>query len=149
MQSIFEPAAANRIIDRIDKLQDGAPGQWGKMSVSQMLLHCQQPVKVALGELQLKHSFIGKLFGKMAKKSLLKNEPFKKNLPTAPEFRVKSQPAFNQEKQALKSLVQRLQAADQDAIAARVHPFFGKMNAAEWGVLNWKHLDHHLLQFGV
>ena len=71
MQSIFEPAACHTILERIDKLQDGTPGQWGKMSVSQMLLHCQQPVKVALGEIQLKHSFLGKLFGGMAKKSLL------------------------------------------------------------------------------
>lgn len=149
MQSIFEPAAANSIIERIDKLQDGAPGQWGKMSVSQMLRHCQQPVKVALGELQLKHSLIGKLFGKMAKRSFLKTGSFKKNLPTAPEFLVKDQPVFDQEKQQLKSLVQRLLTANQQAIADRVHPFFGKMNAEEWGVLNWKHLDHHLQQFGA
>ena len=149
MQSIFQPADCKALLDRIDKLQDGAPGQWGKMTVAQMLRHCQQPVKVALGELQLKHSLIGKLFGKMAKRSFLKNETFKKNLPTAPEFLVKTQPVFDHEKQQLKSLVQQLLTADQNAIAARVHPFFGKMNAAEWGVLNWKHLDHHLQQFGA
>ena len=149
MASIFEPTACNTLLERINKLQDGAPGQWGKMTVAQMLRHCQQPLKVALGELQLKHSLIGKLFGKMAKKSFLKNEIFKKNLPTAPEFLVKTQPVFEQEKQQLKSLVQRLLAADQNAIAARVHPFFGKMNAEEWGILNWKHLDHHLQQFGA
>ena len=119
------------------------------MTVAQMLLHCQQPVKVALGELQLKHSLIGKLFGKMAKRSFLKNETFKKNLPTAPEFLVKDQPAFDKEKQQLKSLVERLLTANQQAISARVHPFFGKMTAEEWGVLNWKHLDHHLQQFGA
>jgi hypothetical protein len=149
MQSIFEPAACYALLERIYKLEDGATGQWGKMIVSQMLLHCQQPVKVALGELQLKHSLIGKLFGKMAKKSFLKNETFKKNPPTAPEFLVKTQPAFDREKQQLKSLVQRLLTADQKAVAARVHPFFGKMNAEEWGELKWIHLDHHLQQFSA
>ncbi len=149
MQSVFDAADCKALLERIDKLQDGAPGQWGKMTVAQMLRHCQQPVKVALGELQLKHSLIGKLFGKMAKRSFLKNETFKKNLPTAPEFLVKTQPVFEQEKQQLTSLVQRLMTADQNAIAARVHPFFGKMNAEEWGILNWKHLDHHLQQFGA
>jgi Protein of unknown function (DUF1569) len=149
MQSIFEPAAFHAILERIDKLQDGAPGQWGKMSVSQMLLHCQQPVKVALGEIQLKHSFLGKLFGGMAKRSLMQDKPFRKNLPTAPEFLVKTQPAFDHEKQQLKSLVKRLHSTDKHAIAAIVHPFFGKMTAEEWGLLNWKHLDHHLQQFGA
>jgi Protein of unknown function (DUF1569) len=149
MQNIFNPADAQQLLQRIDQLQDGVQGQWGKMTVSQMLLHCQQPVKVSLGDLQLKHSLIGKLFGKMAKKNFLQSQAFKKNLPTAPEFKVKNQPAFEQEKQQLKLLVKRLMTADQNAISARVHPFFGKMTAEEWGILNWKHLDHHLQQFGV
>ena len=63
MQSVFDAADCKALLERIDNLQDGAPGQWGKMTVAQMLRHCQQPVKVALGELQLKHSLIGKLFG--------------------------------------------------------------------------------------
>jgi hypothetical protein len=30
-----------------------------------------------------------------------------------------------------------------------VHPMFGKMTADQWGRSMWKHLDHHLRQFGV
>lgn len=29
------------------------------------------------------------------------------------------------------------------------HPFFGKMSAREWGLIGYKHTDHHLRQFGV
>lgn len=149
MQSIFEPVASAAILDRLEKLQPAAPAQWGKMTVSQMLAHCQQPVLVAMGEKKLKQSFLGLLFGKVAKKSLLKEKPFPKSLPTAPEFLVKSECHFEEEKQRLKQLVQRLATADISSLAAIPHPFFGKMTAAEWGQLNWKHLDHHLKQFGA
>ena len=29
------------------------------------------------------------------------------------------------------------------------HPVFGKMSPTDWGVLGYKHIDHHLKQFGV
>ena len=86
MENIFEPAAASAILQRLEKLQPGIPPQWGKMSVSQMLAHCQAPIAVGLGEKQLKQSFMGILFGRIAKKQLLKDAPFKKNLPTDPSF---------------------------------------------------------------
>ena len=149
MQSIFEASASAAILDRLGKLQPAAPAQWGKMTVSQMLAHCQHPVLVALGDKKLKQSFIGMLFGSIAKKSLLKEKPFPKSLPTAPEFLVKDERRFNEEKQKLQQLVQRLATTDTSSLAAIPHPFFGKMTAAEWGQLNWKHLDHHLKQFGA
>jgi hypothetical protein len=114
-----------------------------------MITLCESPLKVALGEMPLKQSLICLLFGKIAKKQLLKPEPFKKNLPTAPEFVVKNTPDFDAEKQKLKSLIQRFSTTDKTLIIARPHPFFGKMTGEEWGVLQWKHLDHHLRQFGA
>ena len=32
---------------------------------------------------------------------------------------------------------------------AKEHPFFGPLTSAEWDRLQWKHLDHHLRQFGA
>lgn len=29
------------------------------------------------------------------------------------------------------------------------HPFFGKLTSEQWGKGIYKHLDHHLKQFGV
>ena len=118
------------------------------MSVSQMLLHCQKPLDVAEGKLELKRNIIGFLFGKMAKKSFLQNEDFKKNMPTDKGFIIKSSPEFEKEKEVLCDQIARFGAMGPTIIANSKHPFFGEMTEEEWGVLQYKHLDHHLKQFG-
>lgn len=149
MTNLFEVEAVNGMQARINNLQPGTKGLWGKMNVSQMLAHCHAPLQVALGEKQLKRRLIGILFGNMARKQMLKPGDFKKNLPTDPGFLVKDNPDFDKVKNELQTLIQRFSNTDPESIASRAHPFFGKMKAEEWGLLQWKHLDHHLKQFGV
>ncbi|MDB5230623.1 MAG: hypothetical protein JWN76_1428 [Chitinophagaceae bacterium] len=148
-KNLFEPGVADEILNRVSNLSADTKPLWGKMSVAQMVAHCQAPTEIALGDKKLKKSFIGFLFGKIAKKQLLEEKPFKKSLPTAPEFVVKNERKFEQEKQKLETLIHRLVIADKDLIASHIHPFFGKMTAEQWGILNYKHLDHHLRQFGA
>ncbi|HCN83736.1 MAG TPA: hypothetical protein DIT07_08950 [Sphingobacteriaceae bacterium] len=116
------------------------------MSVAQMATHCQRPLQVAYGELNLKRGLVGLLFGGFAKKSLMKDQPFDKGLPTHPRFVVKDDRNFQQEKDTLLALVSRFSP---DVLTKDPHPFFGKMTQEEWDTLQWKHLDHHLRQFGV
>ena len=148
MPSLFQPQDRQEILNRIQKLNPDAIAEWGKMDVKKMLRHCQAPLQVALGELKLKQGLIGLLFGKMAKKSLLKPEPFKRDLPTAPQFKVGDIPLeFENEKQKLISLIKQFGEAGPQNDRGK-HPFFGTMNENEWDQLQWKHLDHHLRQFG-
>jgi Protein of unknown function (DUF1569) len=150
MENIFEPSVAENIISRIGKLQAGTVPLWGKMNAAQMMAHCQVPIKVGLGEANIKQSFIGFLFGRMAKKAFLKDIPFKKNLPTDKSFIMADEKDFELEKQQLTNLIRRFGDKESASILnTRVHPFFGKMTVNEWGLLSWKHLDHHLQQFGV
>jgi len=149
MESIFEPRSSASILRRIEKLQPGAVAQWGKMNVSQMLAHCQVPLQVGLGERQLKQNLVGKLFGRIAKKQMLQATPIKKNLPTDASFVVKDDRNFEKEKELLKTWVQRFAEADAATMAQHRHPFFGLKTPDEWGILTWKHLDHHLRQFGA
>ena len=79
----------------------------------------------------------------------MKDETFKKNLPTDPSFVVKDERDFSKEQQKLQILINRFAQADPNAVSAKKHPFFGKMTSDEWGNLGYKHLDHHLKQFGV
>lgn len=114
-----------------------------------MLAHCRQPLRVALGDLELKRSLIGVLFGRMAKKKLLDPAPWKAGMPTAPEFKVADERDFATEKAALLALVQRFGEGGPHAITRRPHPFFGPLTTDEWQTLQWRHVDHHLRQFGV
>ncbi|MFV8346303.1 DUF1569 domain-containing protein [Flavobacterium sp. ZB4P13] len=148
MKNIFDKKDNQELIERVQKLTSASKSTWGEMSVSQMVLHCQKPLDVAEGKLELKRNIIGFLFGKMAKRSFLQNEYFKKNLPTDKGFIIKSSPDFEKEKEVLCSQIARFGAMGPTIIANSRHPFFGEMTEEEWGILQYKHLDHHLKQFG-
>lgn len=149
MKSIFIPGDKNEIIDRINMLTPESKNLWGKMNVSQMLAHCKQPLRVAIGELELKKGLMGILFGSWAKKKLLSPGDFEHNLPTDKSFIIKDERRFETEKSALIALINKISAGGEAGITKKPHPFFGVLTTREWDVLQVKHLDHHLRQFGV
>ena len=137
------------LCERINSLSPSSGRLWGKMSVSQMLAHCQRPFAVALGLDNSKRGIASYLFGSMAKRSFLGTNEFKKNLPTAPGFKIKHEPEFEVERSKLLDDIHQFVKIDKATLAAKVHPFFGPMSDSEWYELMYKHLDHHLKQFGV
>ncbi len=149
MKSVFNAADNAEFIERINKLTPSSTALWGKMNVSQILAHCQPFIRLAIGDLELKRAFIGILFGKMAKKKILNDEPLDRNLPTLKQARMTGKKDFDEEKAALITLVKRMQKARPDGLVKHQHPFFGELTPEEWDKLNTKHLDHHLRQFGA
>jgi uncharacterized protein DUF1569 len=148
MENIFDKSGNTELLQRIEKLTPESKPLWGKMNVCQMVAHCQKPLDVAEGNHKIKRGLFAMLFGKMAKKGFLNGE-IKKNLPTAPSFKVTDTPEFATEWQVLKQLVLKFGEKGPEVIAEKKHPFFGEMTDEEWGVLQYKHLDHHLKQFDV
>lgn len=149
MQSLFSASYNDGIIERINKLTVSSRPTWGKMNVGQMLTHCQQPLLVGTGELTLKRSLIGYLFGKIMKKKFLGGKKFDKNLPTDKSFIIIDKREFEIEKEKLIALIKAYKSQGAAVVKNESHPFFGKMSPDEWALLSWKHLDHHLTQFGV
>jgi hypothetical protein len=148
MSSLLDPTDTQQIIERVNKLELSSKAEWGKMNVEQMLAHCQVPMRVAFGETKLKRGLIGMLFGKMAKKKMISANVFTRNLPTDPNFLIKRPVNFAEEKQKLISLIERFNQHPEQ-VSTAPHPFFGQLSLEEWDTLGWKHLDHHLRQFGV
>jgi hypothetical protein len=149
MPSIFDHAHADHLVERIARLTPDSKAQWGKMFVDQMLAHCQQPLRVAVGELKLKRSFIGVLIGPTAKKKLSTDKPWDKNMPTDKNFIILDRRKFEDERRKLTELVRRFSAGGPESLSKAPHPFFGKLTTQEWDALMRNHLDHHLRQFGV
>ncbi|MBA2611957.1 MAG: DUF1569 domain-containing protein [Bacteroidetes bacterium] len=150
MESLFKPETTQKFIERINRLTPQAKAEWGKMDVAQMLTHCQKPLEIASGELVPKVSPIIKLlFGKSAKRSILRDPQFKKNIPTFAEAKIVDQRVFDTEKKKLIEYVESFQKKGPKGITKAAHPFFGPMTIEEWDALQTKHLDHHLRQFGV
>ena len=146
--NLFEPTAAQQIVSRLQNVSAASPAQWGKMNAAQMMAHCRTGFQVYFGEMKLKRSLIGFMFGKMAKKKILSDKPWSHNMPTAPQFKIASEKDFATEKEKLLADVNRF-IKEGNTASITVHPFFGKMTAHEYGTLMGNHLNHHLKQFGV
>lgn len=146
MKSLFDPTAHQEIKNRITALSKDSTPTWGKMNVGQMLTHCQFPLKVGLSDKprRYKWNIVGFLF----KKSLYNDKPWKKGLPTAKVAKITDERDFEQEQTTLLSMVDAFHEKRTQE-EWQPHPMFGKFTPEQWGKLEYKHLDHHLTQFGV
>ncbi len=150
MKSIFNDQDKNELLTRIKQLSPGNPALWGKMNVNQMLTHCVQGLKMPTGEIKPRRvPFPINIIGRLLKNKVLGAGDFRKNSPTAPELKISDTKDFEKEKMRLIAAVNELYAMGEGGIKQEAHPFFGKMTQKEWGILNYKHLDHHLRQFGA
>ena len=150
MNNLFAPADRKQIADRLAALQPGATRQWGKMNVAQMCAHCAIALEVAAGDVRKTQAFIGKVLAPFVKGTYLRGtDPLSKNSPTDPTYVVSDPRDFAKEKARLLAVANRFCDAGPAASDGRVHSFFGRMTGEEWGVLMYKHLDHHLRQFGA
>jgi len=146
MKTILDKATRNELISRINMLAENSQPVWGQMTVAQMMRHCAMWDEMAQGKTKYKQSLLGKLFGKMALKDMLKEGPAKRNLPTVPSFKIAEEPNFAEEKKKWIELLE--QYADYSTLGW-IHPFFGMMNKEQTGYIVYKHVDHHLRQFGA
>jgi hypothetical protein len=147
IKNLFDPEVKQEIINRIQKLTPETKQRWGKMNVSQMLAHVQLPIRIAFGTHRPKGSFLLRLIGPLFKSKLWDENPYKQSLPTDPTFVMTGlEKDFEKEKAALLDLVNRFNETN---IVKEQHPVFGKITRHNWSKATWKHLDHHLRQFGV
>ena len=150
MKSLYEPAAAEEIKSRLNAMGAASERQWGKMTPAQMLAHCANAMESATGDSNPPRVMIGRFLGPIAKAMVInKDRPFKKNSPTAPNLMISDQRQFDVEKQRLTEIMDRFISGGPSACTDRPHQFFGKLTPEEWGRLMYKHLDHHLRQFGA
>ena len=145
MKTIFDKTTRAELINRINTLNENSTAQWGKMNVYQMLKHCTLWEEMILGKEKYKRAFIGRLFGKMALKNVLKDEkPLQRNTPTIPELKISGNGNVSTQKTAW---VARIDEYEHFSNLDFVHPFFGKMTKEQIGYMVYKHIDHHLRQF--
>lgn len=147
MQSFFTETTYKDLHHRLDKISTDRPALWGTMNAAQMFKHCQQPIKTALGKdtTPMKSNWLVKF---LFKKMMYSPKPFKKNVPTPKKFRMTADYDFNSEKEKLNQWMQELWS-DRNNEDRPEHPVFGHFTKEQWGILQWKHLDHHFRQFGV
>jgi Protein of unknown function (DUF1569) len=149
MPSLFVPADRVELLDRLEKLQRDATRQWGKMSSSQALAHCSAALEAGTGDKPRKQALIGKVFAPLVRKRLLGDRPMPRNSPTDPAFVVTDERDFAAERGRLTSLIDRFCELGPSNAGDQTHSFFGRLTGEEWGRVMYKHIDHHLRQFGA
>ena len=151
LPSIYLPANTQVLLDRIDCLSPLSTPLWGKMSVSQMLAHCAITYKEILSEKPPKKApWIMRLAaGLFFKRSLTGDKPMARNLPTGKALVITDEPEFMRVRDNLKDVIQRAHGLGEQHFEGLESGLFGKLSAQQWSNMLYKHLDHHLRQFGV
>lgn len=150
MPTIFDPDSAKAIQSRIDRLALDARPLWGGMSAGQMVCHLTDSCKVALGETPttLKPGILSNRFVRWLIISVFPLPRGKAK--TKPEFLLTRPADWEADRQVFRQYLDRVLIKGQDSQAKwNVHPSFGVMGTAQYGKLMYKHMDHHLRQFGV
>lgn len=123
---------------------------WGMMTPGQAMAHCSLGVELALGDRRPPRMLLGRIIGPLIKPLALANdEPLRRNTPTVQGLTVRDERDLTTERARLSGLLDRFVAAGPAGCTSHPHGFFGRLTPQQWSILMYKHLDHHLRQFGV
>ncbi len=148
--SIFAEETVAALNARLDKLTPESTPEWGKMSVDQMLAHVNVGFDINAGVTPVSYNWLTRQMLKLfVKPTVVGNKPYKKNGQTAPVFIISDTRDFAAEMTKLKAYLSQVQQAGAAAYEGKKSPSFGVLTSQEWSNQFWKHLDHHLTQFGV
>jgi Protein of unknown function (DUF1569) len=149
VKTLWHPDSRAALRQRIDRLTPATQPLWGRMNAGEMVLHCTAGMRLGLGELPAKPR--NSVFRYWPLKHLFVYwVPFPKSAPAPREVvtRGKEVGDWAESVAALHATLERF--AERNPRAAwPVHPVFGPLTGKAWGALGWRHLDHHLRQFGV
>ena len=151
MKSLFDPTVVDEVQGRLTQLLPDCERQWGRMTAAQMLAHCSIAVEWATGEREVPQAPLAlRTIGRMVKPFALKDDaPMKRNSPTVKELLMVDDCDFASEQERLRGLIGRFAAGGPAGCTTQPHSFFGPLTPDQWASLMYKHLDHHLRQFGV
>jgi hypothetical protein len=148
MPSLFDPQVRATVLDRLSKLRPERKPLWGRFTAPEMICHVSCGLQQGLGELDA-----GPPAGPLAHAPLnwlvIHVMPWPKGKgKSPPEFLATRPTTWTADVNRLRDLVERFGTRGPAASwpPSRV---FGRISGASWGVLEYKHLDHHLRQFGV
>jgi hypothetical protein len=146
-KSLSNARARQALLDRLERLAPEARPLWGKMTAPQMLAHLVDWMRMAKGEIKATAQNRPLRYPPL-KQLVIYWLPFPKGVPTAPELIRNDHPEWAVEHAAVRQYIQWFENLDPKATWPE-HPVFGKMTPKAWCVFAYRHMDHHLRQFGI
>lgn len=151
MASIFTPARHAELVQRLDRLTPDHTRRWGRMSPHQAICHLSDSFKAILGDRPLRSRkpdltrFLLRIY------AFTLPLPWPKGAPTSAAVDAEqggTPPTdFDKDVEELKELLRRFVATDGRGLAP--HYAWGGLTRGEWGRYGFRHVDHHLSQFGA
>ncbi len=153
MKNLFEPTLVEDVKRRIMRLHPESERQWGKMPLAPVLAHCTSGFQMAMGTINPKRApFPANVIGPLIKPLVFGDDkPIRRNSPSAPELFTAdpTQCEFERERTQLINAIDSFVSKGAASCSQHPHPFFGPLKPQQWAILMYKHVDHHLRQFGV
>ncbi|MBK9190852.1 MAG: DUF1569 domain-containing protein [Crocinitomicaceae bacterium] len=150
LPNIFTKEVTEQLISRINKLTPESQPQWGKMNVAQMFAHCCVSYEMAFENKHPKPGGFVRLMLKLfVKNAVVSEKPYPKSIRTAPAFLISDGRIFETEKKRLIDYLNMTFEKGEKYFDGKESLSFGVLNLTEWNNLFYKHMDHHLKQFGV
>ena len=150
LPNVFTKEVADSLIARINTLTPDTKAKWGKMSVAQMLAHCNVTYEYVYEDRYKKpNAFMRFIMKTLVKKTVVSEEPYKHNGSTGPDFIIKNEPEFIAQKNRLIAFITKTQELGASYFEGKESHSFGVLTVTEWNNMFYKHLNHHLGQFGV
>lgn len=150
MKNIFTKPVASEVVERINTLTPETKQQWGKMNVAQMLAHCNVSYEMVYTDKHPKpNAFVKFMLKLFVKNAVVSEKPYKKNGQTAPQFVIADARDFEAEKKRLVDYIVKTQELGEAHFDGKTSHSFGNLSKDQWNNLFYKHIDHHLTQFGV
>lgn len=146
--TLFDPKDRQQILDRVSSLTPESRRRWGRMNATQAVVHMADQLQMALGKIPSGRPRGPLRFAPLRWLSI-HLIPWPRGRVKAPRELFTTAPGeFEADLRELRDLVARFAAADPN-VEWPEHPLFGRLSGRDWGVLAWRHMDHHLTQFGV
>ena len=147
MKTLYHVGRRQELKERLGRLSADTRPQWGKFDAPRMVVHCSDAIRMALGKLPAKPKNTP-LRRAPLKQLFVYVLPWPKGAPTARELLERTPADWSAEVATLLELMEEAAAVPRD-FEWPEHPAFGRMSHRAWGVLGYRHLDHHFRQFGV
>ena len=147
MKTIWNEADRRALQNRLHSLNAGSRARWGKMNAPQMMAHLADALRMAVGDLPCQPKNVPLRYPPL-KQLVIYWLPWPEGAPTAPELISRVPASWPGEVADVAGLLERVARQPPDVPFAE-HPAFGRLSRRAWGVLIYRHTDHHLRQFGV
>ena len=144
-RNLYDADVLEDVLERLSKINADTQPEWGKMDAAQMFAHCAE-VQDAYNGKPIKVAFWMRLLKPMWRPLLLAEKPFGKNAPTLDQFRMADPEDFDRQRDRLLDSLRTMHALGKRTMQ---HPLLGHMSSEDIGWITYKHMDHHLQQFGV